>query len=283
MRVVILLLSIVVVAALSRPPVKQGRGEHVSPMLPREEFLHWVGASHQQLVTDYFWMQTVQAVGSAATPEEYRDVYDYSDLVTSLDPSFMPVYSFAGASIPVNLGRETWVNTIESTRILEKGVRVAPRDVYLRILLAYNHSYFHKNYRHAAQILEETARLPGAPRYVSALATRLYAQSGDVEAGLALAQSLFENAEDPDTRKTFEQRVKELELERVLRQVDQAVSTYQKREGRIPVRVEELVSKGDLPNVPQDPLGGDLIIGNDGKSQSTALARRLTVYEPRKD
>jgi hypothetical protein len=47
--------------------------------------------------------------------------------------------------------------------------------------------------------------------------------------------------------------------------------------------LKELVDKGDLPAMPSDPLGGDLIIGTDGHSQSTAVARRLTVYEPNKN
>ncbi len=271
------------VAALSQPPKKETTGEHEAPLLPRKELLHVLGASNQQLVADYFWIQTIQAVGKARSSEEYLDVYYYADLVTDLDPTFMTIYAFAGAAIPVNLGRETWVNTAESTRILEKGVRFASNDVYLRILLAYNYSYFHKEYHRAAAILERTAKMPGAPSYLGALATRLYAQSGDIDAGMALAQTLYEGAKDPQTQNTFEQRIKQLELERALRQVDSAIELYSQRKGRPPTKMEELLANGDLSEVPSDPLGGELVIGADGRSQSTALARRLWVYEPRKE
>jgi hypothetical protein len=239
-----------------------------------------VGASQQQLVADYFWIQAIQAIGSAQTAEEYRDIFDYADLISNLDRNFVPVYRYCAPMIPVNLGREVWVNTAESTQLLEKGVAAAPRDIFLRILLAYNHSYYHKHYERAARLLEETAKIPGSPRYLPVLATRLYAQSGQVEAGLALARSLFETSEDPQIQKTFENRIKELELERTLRNVDAAVSTYSQREGRLPSRLEDLVKTGDLPAMPVDPLGGSLIIGSDGLSHSTALARRLVVYEP---
>jgi hypothetical protein len=283
LRSSIFLLCIAAVAGLSRAPSKSVTLKHQPPLLPREEFLHLVGASQQQVIADYFWILVIQATGTAQTPEEYRDIFDYADLITNLDPNFVSVYRFCGPAIPVNLGREVWVNTEESTQLLEKGVRVAPREIFLRIVLAYNHSYFHKNYERAARLLEETSKLRGSPRYLPALATRLYAQSGHVEAGLALARSLFETSEDPETRKTFEQRIKELELERLLRNIDAAVSRYVKREGRLPSRLEELVNKGDLPALPSDPLAGDLIIGRDGHSQSTALARRLVVYEPKKN
>jgi hypothetical protein len=245
--------------------------------------LHFLGASHQQLVADYFWIQTIQAVGRAFTRDEYLDVYYYADLVTDLDPYFILVYSFAAVAIPVNLGHETWVNTAESTRLLERGLKYAPHHVYLRILLAYNYSYFLKDYRRAAEVLAQTAQLPGAPKYVGPLATRLYAQSGQIEAGLTLAQSLYENAEDPETRKTFEHRIKELELERILRGLDDTIDAYTRRKGRAPSSMQELIANGDLNALPADPLGGELVIGTDGRIQSTARTRRLTVYEPRKD
>lgn len=280
MRSFLLLLCIAVVAALSRPPGKSVKVAHRPPLLPREEFLHILGASHQQLIADYFWIQAIQGIGTAQTAEEYRDIFDYADLITNLDRNFISVYRYCAPTIPVNLGREVWVNTAESTQLLEKGVAVAPRDVFLRILLAYNHSYYHKHYQRAAELLEETAKLPSSPRYLPVLATRLYAQSGHVEAGLALARSLFETSDDPQTQQTFERRIKELELERTLESIDAAVSTYLKREGRLPSRLQELVAQGDLPTMPSDPLGGDLSIGSDGQSKSSVLARRLIVYEP---
>jgi hypothetical protein len=271
------------VAALSRPPSQKDIKKHTAPLLPRKELLHILGSSQQNLVADYFWIQTIQAVGRAISGDEYLDVYFYADLVTDLDARFMPVYAFAGAAIPVNLGRETWINTAESTRLLEKGVAVAPNNLYLRILLAYNYSYFHKQYRRAAKVLEETAKLPRAPRYLGALATRLYAQAGDLDTGEALAQSLYENAQDPQMRETFKLRLKELALERIFRAVDQAIEAYTVREGRRPQKVEELVARRDLPDLPTDPLGGELVIGSDGHCLSTALERRLRVYEPPRD
>ena len=283
MRPFIFFLCIAVVGALSRAPPKRVATEHRPPLLPRKEFLHVIGASHQQLVADYFWILAIQATGAAQTPEEYRDIFDYADLIANLDPNFISVYRLCGPAIPVNLGHENWVNTTESTQLLERGVRAAPKDIFLRILLAYNLSYFHKQYEHAARLVEETARIPGSPRYLPALATRLYAQSGHIDSGLALARSLFETSTDPETRKAFEQRIKELELERTLRSIDGAVSAYVRREGRQPSSLKELVDKADLAAMPSDPLGGALIIGTDGHSQSTAVARRLSVYEPNKN
>ena len=279
MRFIALLLCIAGIALSSAPPESELIGGHRAPLLPRKEFLHAMGAAYQHLVADYFWIQSIQAVGRAQTAEEYRDIFDYADLTTDLDPLFVLVYRFCGPAITFNRGRENWINTEESTRILEKGVRAVPNHIFLRILLAYNLSYFHKQYDRAARLLEETSRMPGAPKYLPALATRLYAQAGQVESGLALARSLYEASDDTETRQTFAKRIKELELERTLRIVDESVATFERREGRLPASLEELVTHGDLPAAPLDPMGGQVLLGTDGRSQSTAVSRRLVIYQ----
>ncbi|MBZ4422721.1 hypothetical protein K8638_40420 [Myxococcus sp. RHST-1-4] len=247
-------------------------------MLPRLEVVRAVGAPIHHLVTDYFWIQTIQAVGKASTRHEYRDIYDYADMVTELDPKFRQVYVFAGVAIPFTGRNGKWFNTEESTRLLEKGLRNFPDYVYLRIILAYNLSTFHQQYERAAKILEEASKLPDAPEYLPGLATRLHAQAGNFDAGLELARSLAESSDEPETRELFERRVMELELERELSRVDAAVQAYRQREGRLPSGVQALVDAGDLPRLPEDPLGGVIQLDAEGRGHSTAQEKRLTDF-----
>ncbi|MFP2927901.1 tetratricopeptide repeat protein [Pyxidicoccus sp. 3LG] len=251
---------------------------HLPPLLPRLEVVRAVGAPIHHLVTDYFWIQTIHAVGIAANRFQFRDIYDYADLVTELDPKFRQVYVFAGVSIPFHSRTGEWFNTEESTRLLEKGLRNFPDHVFLRIVLAYNLSTFHQQYERAAKVVEEASRLPGAPEYLAGLATRLHAQAGNFDAGLDFARTLAATSEDPETRELLEHRVLELELERELSRVDAAVQVYQQREGRLPPGVEALVAAGDLPRVPEDPLGGVIQLDSEGRSHSSAQQKRLTDF-----
>jgi len=242
-----------------------------------------LGSAYRQMIADYYWILTTEATGSARSAEEYRDVYDYAQLISELDPKFRYIYVFAGATIPVNLGRETWVNTGESTQILTKGFALFPKDVFLRILLAYNLSYFNKKYQQAADLLKETAKMPGAPKYLAVLATRLYGQAGAIDAGLALASQLSQTAVDPATRQTFERRTQELVLEGELQKIDKEIEVFRLREGRMPATILELVASGQLREIPKDPLGGSIVVGSDGRSHSSAAEKdRLEVYDPKK-
>jgi len=274
----VLALSLALCAVLASPPQRPTRRGHIPPLLPRLEVVRAVGAPIHHLVTDYFWIQTIQAVGKASNRGEYRDIYDYADLVTELDPKFRQVYVFAGVSIPFTRRDGKWFNTEESTRLLEKGLRNFPDHVQLRITLAYNLSTFHHQYERAATIIEEASRLPDAPEYLAGLATRLHAQSGNFDAGLELARSLAQSSPEPETRELFERRVLELELERELKRVDAAVQTYQQREGRLPSGLQALVEAGDLPRIPDDPLGGVIQLDPEGRGHSTAQEKRLTDF-----
>lgn len=269
--------ALVLLAAPPRPPP---RGPHQEPLLPRKEVLQVAGRGYLPLVVDYLWIQLIQATGRARKAEEYRDVYPYADLITDLDPQFDVVYRFAGSTLPTNLGRETWVNTEESTRIIRKGLPLFPDDLRLNILLAYNLSTFHKQYREAAQVLEKASRLPDAPAYLPALATRLYAQSGAVDSGLELARSLAESAEDEETRAAFMQRVRDLEIEAELQHVDKSIAVFQEHYGVAPPDITTLLWMGYLDKPPYDPEGGGFYISYDGRAQSETQRHRLEIFTP---
>jgi hypothetical protein len=278
-----------VVALLSGPPREPPRGPYQAPLLPRLEFLTILGAGQRSLVSDYFWLQAIQTMGDAGQQSSmaerhtrYLDLFYYADLITDLDPDFKKVYTFAGNAVPINLGRETWVNTREARKILEKGVARFPNDPDLRLYLAYNLSYHHQEHALAAEHLGYAARLPDAPPVIGEMASRLLAHTGQFETALTLAEAFRESAGDEQMRELFDMRLKEIQRERILKEVDAAVLAFEAREGRRPASLDELVSKHDLPRVPEDPMGGVVFIGEDGKGQSTSSQLRLEPSDYRK-
>ena len=276
-----LLIAVAVVLVTLTPPERNSAGQpHEPPLLPKASLVRIAGRAFLPLLADYYWLAAIQATGKANTAPEYLDVADYAQLITDLDPDFGYVYQFAGVVVPVNLGRETWMNTKESTAILEKGVAHFPKLPFLRTLLAYNLSVFDQEYARAAQMLEEASKLPGAPSYLPLLATRLYAQAGAFEAASAFANQFANSAEDPGTRAAFTHRTKEIELERILQTLDGQVAAFRERTGRLPENLQELVSVGALPAIPPDPLEGEIYLGTDGRTYSTSQSHRLEVYKP---
>ncbi|WP_338864190.1 pilus assembly protein PilG [Myxococcus stipitatus] len=259
----------------SRPLPPPHSGDR--PILPRAGFLRALFKAQLGLVTDYFWVMTINRVGAARSLSDYRDIYYYADLTTDLDPRFSKVYSFAGITIPIQLRREEYANVELSSRILRKGLVNTPEDKRIHFQLAYNLIFFERRYREAAAIIEELSREPGAPEWYSGLATRLYAQAGDFDTSLGLAQMMRDGAEDEETRAYYERRVNEILQEQVLQEVDKAIQKYKARAGEPPATLEAVVAAGDLRELPADPLGGQLFLGQDGRAYSSASRFRLEI------
>lgn len=266
-----------VVGILSSPPKRPPRNSE-GPLLPRLQLLRVLGAGQTMLVADYYWLQMIQQMGRASSAEEFRDIYPYANLTTDLDPTFSIVYWYAGASIPFNSGREHWENAAESTAIIKKGLKRFPDDFRLNFFLAYNLQYYDKKFHEAAQLVQWLSTQPKAPWFLKALATRLFAQAGDFDAGVSLAEAMRDSATDEDSRKFFDLRILEIRQERLLSRVDEAGEKFQTRTGHLPSLLEELVASGDLTVAPVDPLGGMLYLDAKGHAQSTASKHRLQLY-----
>jgi hypothetical protein len=71
--------------------------------------------------------------------------------------------------------------------------------------------------------------------------------------------------------------VKQIQLERVLQEIDRAIASYRARTGKLPTTVAELIVTGDLPQFPVDPLGGKIYIARDGRARSDAESYRLEL------
>jgi hypothetical protein len=249
------------------------------PLLPRPEFISLGVRPYLHLAADFYWLQLINLVGRANTPEEYRNLSDYAQLITDVDPSFEKVYSFAGLIIPYKLGRERWANTRESTALLEKGIRALPDSFEVGYRLVYNWVFFDHRYREAADLARHLSTLPGTPEYLRAFATRLYAVSGDFDSGLQLAMSLRDAANDEESRSFFEHRVLEIQQERLLQELEAAARAFSDKTGHLPKTPADLVAAGLLSSLPTDPLEGTLTFDASGKALSSASAKRFQIFD----
>ena len=265
------------VGALSTPPSSQRVESETGPLLPRPAFLRVLGSSHLNLIADYYWIRTINQIGSASTPKDYRDAFYLADLTTDLDPSFHSVYPFVSVVIPVHMGGGKYENADHSTRLIRKGLQVFPDDYRLKFQLAYNLGFLQGETRQAGDVLSELSRRPDSPSWLGALATRMYAESGEFEMSELLTKALLESAEDEETRALYEKRLLDIEQEKILRVLDAAIVRYRERTGKTPFDISVLVAAGDLEAIPLDPLGGTYFVHADGRARSTSNEHRLEL------
>lgn len=243
--------------------------------LPKGDYLRMAVLGYRQMAADLIWLKAVQHFGERKqTTEGYLWAYHAVDVLTDLDPKFAFAYQAAGIVLGV------WANLPrESIALLSKGMRHNPDVWQLPFYVGYDYFYELHDPVQAAKYLRIASELPGAPVYLPKLAARMTVEAGDPDAALEFLQRLYQQLQDERLRESLVQRMKEVIAERDIRFLEEGVRRYKARYGKLPASLNDLVTKGIIQQVPEEPLGGVYELNAAGGTvASTGLRQRLRVH-----
>ncbi|HJT19324.1 MAG TPA: hypothetical protein VJ746_02560 [Nitrospira sp.] len=243
--------------------------------LPKGEYLRWVLFGYREIMADFIWLQAVQHIGASRdTALGYTWTYHAVDVVTDLDPRFVAAYHATGMFLGVLVGRHE-----QGIAILEKGMRNNPEVWQLPFLAGYISYYEQCNPVLAGKYLQRAAQVPGSPAYVAKLAARMTVESGDPAAALEFLERFSRSVQDDRVREALAIRIKEILQDRDLRTLEEEVWHYRDRFGRFPSKLDDLLLRGFVLQLPKDPLGGEYQIDSLTGSVSVSSRReRLRIH-----
>ncbi len=270
----LIVVAVTCVAFQNIPRSGSARGD--VPFVPRPEVARALSLGFDALVSDLYWLQAVQIVGSSDVPSQHAAVLaQLIDVVTTVDPWVDHPYRFAAVWLTDSAARVQKAN-----EILERGIAHHPDEWRNRFHLGFNHFFYLGDEATAADVLEEAAAFPEAPVYLSRLVARLRASSGGLETAGAFLLELIRESSDPYARAEYEKALDEVETERRARFLDEARRRFQERHGRDIGAVEEL-AQGPAPvlrALPPEPNGWEWVLdAESGRIVSSFYRRR---YEP---
>jgi len=234
---------------LERDPTSSARALIYLPS-PRQAQLMSLG--FEQVVADWFWVQGLQYFTDTAQElNRFRNLGDFLDVVVGIDPDFEYAYKFAGVSIPFDTGRFQFANTDRAIDFLERGLRRFPGNWELHFYLGFYLLNFRDDTRGAAEHFAAAANIAGAPAYLKLFAARLFSVGGELGRAKVFAETMLAGSTDPAERAQLERRIKEIDLEQRLRDLEDAARRFRERWGRWPTPVEATVAYG-LPLPPAD-------------------------------
>jgi tetratricopeptide (TPR) repeat protein len=248
--------------------------------LPQGEYLKPALLGYHQLGADLLWLRLIQVIGNKRnSADEYEWMYHAFDVITTLDPRYAYAY-YVGGNILGDLANRPDL----SIRLLEKGADANPEVWNIPFLLGYNYYFLLGDPAKGAEYIMQAARLPDGPSYLPGLATRMAAEAGNPDTALAFLEARLRETQDPETRESLANRVKEVIIERDIRILESAVETYRTQHLALPATVSDLVVAGALPNLPQEPFGGDYRLDpkTGSVSSSTHPERLRTFFKRRK-
>jgi hypothetical protein len=271
----LLTISSVLLHALNRERDAVARVEQLA-YLPKGEYLRLAVLGYRQLVADLIWLQAVQHIGASRdTQQGYRWTYHAVDVLTDLDPTFVPPYQATGVFLGVLAGHAD-----EGVAILDKGMRYNPAVWQFPFLAGYISYYERCDPTVGGQYLRQAAQVPGAPAYLPKLAARMTVESGDPTAALEFLDRFSRSVTDERIRQALNQRMKEVLQEKDLLFLEASVRQYQVKYGHRPAKLEDLMLHGVIRRLPDDPLGGqyqiDLVTG---KVSSSSTRERLRIHQ----
>lgn len=234
---------------------------------------------NQGLLSDFLFLKASTFFGGRAGNDktlsrvDWQYFIDSLEAVTDLDPYFVDPYFLAEGLLAWDAGLPE-----EANKLLEKGTKYRTSDWRLPFFIGFNHFYFLGNYGKAADYIMTASRLPGSPDYFPTLAARLAYYGGKSKTALLFLRQMLEESSNPVLKSRMEKRL--LALERAVA-IEETLDRFKVKEGRMPASLDELVSRGYVEMLPEDPYGGKWGVLDNGRVFSTS--RFAEAFEKKKE
>lgn len=218
------------------------------------------------LAADWYWLRSLQYVGRKVDafkgdftlddmkPLGIKSLFPLLDEATTLDPQFMAAYEFGAVVLP-SIDRDAAV------RLVEKGIRENPNDWRLYQHLGYIH-WQAGRFTEASEAYAAGARLPGAAKWMNAMAAQMLAHGGSRDVAREMYRRMYEEAGDEQVRTLALRRLAQIDSFDERDAIRRALADFRARSGRCPTDWREVTQalraaglKLDANGAPLDPSG----------------------------
>jgi len=239
--------------------------------LPNGQALELLSLGYKNALSDYFWFKTINYFGKHFSSDRgYRWLSHMCNLVVDLDPSKIFAFEFCGNMLAWEASRPE-----EAVGILDKAVSSHPNNWKFLYMRGFMQMFFLKNELAAQKDLAQAAKLPDAPPIAARLAAKKML-SHDPKAAIGFLKDMLGRAKIESERKALYKRLTDVIFSSDLQTIEEAAVIYEKLEGRLPKNLEEMITRGVIGKVSNDPFGGKYYYDPETRTaKSTSKHKRL--------
>jgi len=269
-----------VVIFLAASAVMLRRTDDLRPQASLEEVLFLsspkvlkrASLGYDGLLADIYWTRAVQYFGGRhhAGAQSYDLLYPLLDITTHLDPQLVAAYQF-GASFLAPPPPDGAGQPERAIQLMEYGVQNNPNDWKLYYDLGFVYYMNLKDYRKAADAFDRGSKVPDAHPFVRLLAAQMAEHAGDFDTARMMWSATYQNSQDRLIRQNAIEHLRALRVDEDVTHLQEAVTRFGERTGRLPANMSELASAERLPGIPVDP---------DGHPYKLTLEGRVEVRVP---
>lgn len=255
-------------------PLEARHEGELRPLLLRGVVASTLSKPHLPLLIDLYFLRTLIGISEPESELRNKNLYAYGEFLTDLDRRFFHAYYFLALCTVYSVGKDQYLNGDLALKLVRKGIKQFPTDYRLRTLSAFLLTYVQHDQRAALEEFVEISRFPNAPAASIAAATAKFVENNDFDAAIATISTAMDEG-GHGSMALLSDRKKQLEIERLLRELDAAIVAARAKIGRTPESLEEVVAAGEWPaEKTHDQHGGELRVEN-GRGRSSWLVGRL--------
>nr|WP_319392811.1 hypothetical protein [uncultured Desulfobacter sp.] len=215
------------------------------------------------LVSDLLYLKIATFIGGKIMARQLLDnshadfFYRAADIMTDLDPYFWDAYLMTSMYLAWDFRRVDLAN-----KLLKKSTKHRIWDYKPPYYLGFNTYYFLKDNAKASKYMMEAAKRGNGPSFLVPLATRLLTYQNELEPAILLLKEQLRTTRNQKMRGHLRTR---LEAIIILNQLKKKSLEYKNKYGHSPEHIQDLVSCGLIPKIPDDPYGGEFFITPNGR------------------
>jgi hypothetical protein len=222
-----------------------------SPAVIKRASLGYTG-----LMACIYWTRAVQYFGFRHHyhASSYNLLAPLLEITTVLDPHLIVAYEFGSSFLaphpPDGAGEPE-----RAVALMQYGIRNNPDNWRLYYDLGFVYYIDLHDYKHAEEIFELGAKLPNTHPFMKIFAAQMAQHAGEYQTARMLWSATYQNAQDEQIKQNAIDHMRALRVEEDVDHLQDAVTRFGERTGRLPDNISELVSAEGLPGVPVDPDG----------------------------
>jgi tetratricopeptide (TPR) repeat protein len=243
-------------------------GDRDDVLLSSGKLLKIMSLEYAPLMADFYWTRVVQFYGNKHMRgnANMEELWPLLDITTTLDPNLLPAYRFGAIFLsqhaPTGAGRPDM-----AVQLIQRGIKANPEYWRLYEDLGFVYYFDLKDYPKASEAFLEGSKQPHALVWMKVMAAKIATEGESYQTSFFLWNDIYTTTTDPQIKENAKVHLQLLRAKEDCRQIDLLADEYEKRFGRRPKRVEELVRAGLLRGMPADPLGYAYEFGENGKAE----------------
>ena len=269
-----LIAGVCLVFSLAASAVVLHRTDQLRPQATMEEVLFLnspkmlkrASLGYTGLLADIYWTRAVQYFGGRHhnDAQSYNLLFPLLEITTCLDPQLLVAYQFGASFLapppPNGAGQPD-----RAIQLMEYGIANNPNDWKLYYDLGFVYYMNLKDYPKASDAFARGSRVPDTHPFMRLLAAQMATHAGEFDTARMLWTATYQNSQDKQIRANALEHLRGLRVDEDVTHLQEAVTRFGERTGRLPASMSELLTTEGLRGIPVDPDGHTYKLAPEGR------------------